>query len=173
MYLALNDESFMGTSRAHALANLWTHVRLKHFVRCLRHDGQIVAWILAVPMQHEHADYVVLQQLYYASNQTGLRAAKCVLLLHDALYAHALTTDCKYVLSMGSPYDEANVFSRLLERAGWTRRGYAARREVPEKAPGCPQVGRVAGGHGYPHAWAPARLSANPSFCNNLESTIL
>jgi len=135
MYLALNDEVFMPTSRDAALQRLWAHVRLKHFVRCLRHNGKIIAWIYAAPMQHEHADYNVLQQLYYASDQTGVMAARAVVTLHEALYKEACRGDYRYAVSLGSHFDERNVFARILERAGWTRRGFAAVREVPRGAP--------------------------------------
>ena len=140
MYLQLAGDSFLPTSREAAIHNLWVHVRLKHFVRCLRNEHDVItAWIYAAPILHEHADYYVFQQIYYAANLTGIPAVRAVVSLHDALYEEACRLNCKYTLSLGSHMDEANVFARILARNGWTRRGHAAAREV---VPGATNAGR-------------------------------
>lgn len=139
MYIALNDPSFLDLDRDTCIRNMWSRVRLRHFLRCLRDDGGIKAWIYGAPIRHDHANYNVFQQMYYASNQTGVSAARCVRILHEALYDEACKGDYRYVISPGSFYDDTNTFARLLERYGWTRRGYLAVREVVRGEPNAGQ----------------------------------
>ena len=126
MYRTLSDEAFMPTSREVAISNLWKLVRMKRFVRCLRRDDRIIAWLYAERVQLMHTDYPIFQQMYYASDQTGLRAVRCVTTLHDAMRDYAAAQGYPMVTSPGSHLDPDYTFARILEKHGWLRRGYAA-----------------------------------------------
>ena len=93
MYRALSDEEFMPTSREVAIHNLWKLVRMKKFVRCIRKESKIIAWMYADKAQLLHTDYPVFQQMYYASNQSSLLAARCVVQLHDKCKQLKLAVD--------------------------------------------------------------------------------
>ena len=130
MYRALSDESFLVSDRATAILNLWKLVRMKRFVRCLTRDGVIVAWLYADAVQLLHTTYPVFQQMYYASDQTGTMAVRCITMLHDAMEDYAVEKGFSVITSPGSHMDENFVFARVLARHGWQRRGYGAARRV-------------------------------------------
>lgn len=126
MYLALSDEDFMPSSRAKSLEHMWKVARQGRFIRALKRDGELVAWIYAEKVQLLHTDYPTFQQIYYASNQTGAAAARCVKILHQAMLDEARARGIEYCVSAASHLDPECVFSRILERTGWQRRGHVA-----------------------------------------------
>jgi len=130
MYLALNDDTFMVADRSESLKNLFMKTRLKKFVRVYKENDQILAWIYGDLIKLEHCNYSNFQQIYYCSDQSGFKAYRCLVLLHDALYAHSKSTQALYCVSSGSHMDPANVLARSLERNGWIRRGHIVARRI-------------------------------------------
>jgi len=126
MYRALSDESFVTSDRNVAIANMWLLVRRKRFVRCLRRNGVIEAWIYADRVQLQHRATPHFQQLYYASSVSGIRAARYVVELHNMAAEYAKAEGYDLITSPGSHMDPDNVFARILEKNGWQRRGYIA-----------------------------------------------
>lgn len=58
-----------------AIRNMIVKVRRSKYIRVLRRDDIIVAWIYAELLQPDHADYTCFQQMYYASNAVGYTVA--------------------------------------------------------------------------------------------------
>lgn len=136
LYLSLSDDTWMTADRATSIRSLMDKVKRKKFVRVLREDSKIIAWIYADLVKLPHTDYVNFQQIYYASAETGVRAFRCVKLLHEAMTEFGETSEAKYYVSPGSPLDDNNVFAKILEKCGWIRKGYMAFRVVgPKTAP--------------------------------------
>ena len=126
MYLALNDQSFLPASAEVSIQNMVMKVRRGRYVRVIRKDTSIVAWIYADLVQLEHTDYLCFQQLYYASSAKGFSAARYLRLLHSDMVAQARATNAKYCVSVASHMDDTCVLTRLLEKDGWSRRGHVA-----------------------------------------------
>jgi hypothetical protein len=127
MYLELNDESFLESSFEFACMNLYKSIRLGKFARCARDEsGALVAWLLADVGVMPHADYEVLQQKYYCSNVVGTKAVRAVRLLHDDMVSYARSKGVNVLISQGSPYDDSNTFTRILEKSGWERKNFLA-----------------------------------------------
>lgn len=144
MYRSLSDESFMETSREAAIRNLSKLVRMKRFVRCIRDNDKIIAWIYADGVRLLHTDKPNFQQFYYASSVTGIKAARCVTTLHREMVAFGQLHGFHLMVSAGSHLDPEFVFARLLERDGWDRRGHCA---AIKTGPGvAPRDARAPGG---------------------------
>lgn len=103
------------------------HFAVTHkFLRVGEFEGKIRCWILAMLNRPYHVKDPIFQQLYFASDFTGLKAAHAVKLLHRAMLIEAERLEYKIAMSMGSCFDEKNVMARILEKDGWTRRGHTA-----------------------------------------------
>jgi len=68
----------------------------------------------------------MLQQIYYCSLATGLKAVKYIKILHNEMIEEAKSRGLNYCMSPGSHEDADRVFVRILERQGWQIRGYLA-----------------------------------------------
>lgn len=130
MYYDLNDHDFIDVDFDTSFKTLFQLVRLKKFVRVLKQEEKIIAWIYAEKVKIAHMAYPVLQQMYYASNQTGIKAARCVKLLHQELIKHAEEINVNTILSPGSHMDPNFVFAKILEKDGWERRGFLAIKRI-------------------------------------------
>jgi len=131
IYANQYDNTFIPVCEKRALSQLKAHLGSGAFFRILEDDeGDIRAWILARVVRLDHVDRTVLHQMYYGSDLTGFGAARAIISLHDALVSEAERLHVSRVFSTGSPLDERNVFSRILEKHGWDRRGYAATKSL-------------------------------------------
>jgi hypothetical protein len=127
MYVKMNDESFIPADKDKAIKSFYEMVKAGAFLRILDdEDDEIVAWVLAQKVEHPHINGKLLQQVFYASNLKGLKAAKAVIALHRSLIEEAERLQIRRVLTLGSYLDENNTFVRILEKDGWKRRHYAA-----------------------------------------------
>jgi hypothetical protein len=136
MYMDLNDEQFMPASFETSYRTLFSKCRQGHFIRCIKDNSKIIAWIYADQVQLMHTNYRNFQQIYYCSDQTGVKAYRSVVMLHNEMWLYSENLSTRYCVSIGSHNDEYNTFSRILEKNGWHRRGYAAYRESrPGKGP--------------------------------------
>lgn len=130
LYLALNDESFIPANRVSSINSLNVLKNSGAFFRVLEYNDKIVAWILATKIKSPHTGETSLQQIYYASNLSGIRSVRAVQLLHTELVCEAQRCRIGRVISTGSHMDSENVFTRILEKMGWKRRSYIATYEV-------------------------------------------
>jgi hypothetical protein len=101
-------------------------IGIRGFLRVAEVDGVIRAWLLADIRKNECIKDPVLQQCFFASDLTGTQAVKAVILLHEELIEEAKRREINCVISNGSNVDEKNVFTRILEKQGWSRIGYVA-----------------------------------------------
>jgi len=131
LYARISKEHIIPFSIKKSEKALREMVIRKKFFRIGEVDGQIRSWILADVVSHLHIEEPLLQQLYYASDLTGIMAAKSVRYLHEELLYHAETLGIHLVVSQGSCYDENNIMAKILEKAGWTRAGHTAIRKLP------------------------------------------
>lgn len=126
MYLPMNDSSFLPASRHKSELELARAVRHNSYVRMALSDGEMVGWIYAEVSGPKHIEHKVLQQSYYASNQTGAKAVKVLKFLHNGLREYAEESGYAIVVSAGSHMDSGNVLARILATDGWDTRGYLA-----------------------------------------------
>jgi hypothetical protein len=127
MYANLNDHSFVKISKERSLRYLLQACKQNKFVRILlNQQDEIEAWIYADVFMPFHSDEKMLQQIYYASNKEGVKAYRHVVSLHEAMLDEARLRNISLAISQGSHMDETNVFSRILEKSGWERRGHTA-----------------------------------------------
>ena len=157
MYLKLNDQNFLPASREVSTQNLIVKVRRGKYVRVVRKDNRIVAWIYADLVQLEHTDYACFQQLYYASDAVGFSAARYLRILHSDMVRQARATNAEYCISIASHMDTECVLTRLLEKDGWVRKGHVAifplkaapaRTQVVAGRSHRPRLGSPSGGNG-------------------------
>lgn len=126
IYEDLNDFSFVNMSPAESIRTISAFSRAKKFIRIKIVDNEIVAWILCDVAKPMHQEELQFQQIYYASKRSGIKAYSDVLDLHTEMEKEARIRKIPLLLSTGSHMDETNVFTRILERNGWQRRGYVA-----------------------------------------------
>jgi hypothetical protein len=126
MYLAMNDEGFLPSDLDFSVKSLNHLVRLNRFVRMAVRDNEILGWIYGDKCQNYHSLNLMFRQQYFCTNQKGATAARVVKFLHDELEQEARNLNIPIVISQGSHLDEANVFTKILEKHGWERRGHTA-----------------------------------------------
>ena len=124
MYMGMND--FVPMDFDTCFNNLRNLVRAGRFVRCVKRDGVIIAWIYCDKLKPSHSSSAHFHQMYYCCNQSGTLAARCVRELHAEMAVYAEKHGYSMCMSLGSHTDESFVFTRILARAGWERRGYVA-----------------------------------------------
>lgn len=130
LYIKDNDETFIPANRKSSIEALSNHLKSGAFFRILEDDGEVVAWILAKRCKPDHISQMVFQQLYYGSSLRGIKSARAVKMLHDDLIMEAKRMNIKRIISTGNHLDTENVFTRILEKSGWKRRGYLATFEL-------------------------------------------
>ena len=135
MYIAMNPEGFLPADYTSSYRYLFEAVRVGKFVWCIKSKGKITAWMLAEVGVFPHANYKVFQQKYYCSNTTGMSSARSIKMLHNKMTETAGELRIPYSVSQGSPLDEANIFSKILEKAGWQRKGFLAIKRTFETPP--------------------------------------
>jgi hypothetical protein len=100
--------------------------RRKKFIRVLRENNKIVSWIYATPTKLLHSKETFMYQHYYCSDLVGYSAALSVVLLHNELLKEAERLGIAYCMS-GGRFDDLNfTMTKILEKAGWSRKGSLA-----------------------------------------------
>jgi hypothetical protein len=135
LYYNLNDHEFLDVDPNICYTSLYKLYKQNNFIRVIRKDDKIIAWLLAIKTQALHMSYPQLQQLYYACDQKGFIAYKCVVLLHEALVEEAKLSNIRFCISQGSHMDPENIFAKILEKQGWDRRGHTAALRLPHSGP--------------------------------------
>lgn len=131
LYLKRNDHEFLSASKKVAIENLDRIVRRNKYVRIIKSENRIIAWLYADISPVQHCDRRILQQNYFATNEEGVTAYRVIKLLHEDLYQFALEHEFHVVISPGSHLDPSNTFVRILEKLGWERRHYVALKKTP------------------------------------------
>jgi hypothetical protein len=118
MYIAKNYFPF--ADPVASKKNLHKLVRSGAFNRTLIYDGEIIAWILCRPYTVLHLNEPVFQQTYFCSNRFGYRSVE---LLHKEMIK---ASPVDLLFSESSFTDTTNIFTRMLEKLGWNRKGSLA-----------------------------------------------
>lgn len=126
MYLSLDEPGFMPASFDSSCRSLVNHWQHGGFIRLVEEDGRLIAWIFAICAPMDHISEKIVSQRYYASKTSGVKSFRALKLLHDEMLAYAHRINAAYCTSTGSHFDTAFTFTRMLEKCGWTRRGYLA-----------------------------------------------
>jgi hypothetical protein len=126
MYLLRNDPSFMPAVRVQCINAFYRHVSAGAHVRCTREDGVIRAWMLSRTGISDFTGRKVLQQIFFASDLSGVKAVQSVKMLHEDVMKLAEKLRIYQVISNGSHMDPKNTFVRILGKMGWKVRGYSA-----------------------------------------------
>jgi hypothetical protein len=114
---------FLPVDREYNIKKMTHQIRNGHFVRVWDENG-IKGWIHAFKTTLQFNPIPVMQQMYFSSNETGFKLYRILKGLHEALIEEAERQECQYVVSCSSPIDEKMILAKLLEKAGWERRGY-------------------------------------------------
>ena len=126
MYMSLDEPGFMPTSHEYCLQSICRYWLNGAFIRIAKEDGVMLGWILGISSALEHIPQRIVTQRYYASDCTGIKAFRVLKMLHEELLQYAHKVRAHYCTSSSSHFDEKFAFSKMLEKCGWTRRGYLA-----------------------------------------------
>jgi hypothetical protein len=126
IYYNYNDNNFIEVDKNKSILQLREKWKSGEILLIIKNNKEIVGWLLASVNKQPFSKKVFLQQLFYVSNLNGFKSAKAILLSHSELIRIAEKRNVDIVLSTGSFYDESNVFSKILEKRGWNRRGHTA-----------------------------------------------
>jgi len=127
LYAALNDYSFIDIDSSFCYENIIKHWKTLQYIKLIIDNNQIVGFIMATSSMSKHSKDKYMLQEYYCTNLSGFKAAKAVKLSHNDLIEYAKKNKYKHVYSQGSHMDPEHVFTRLLEKFGWDRRGHIAK----------------------------------------------
>lgn len=125
-YSELNDYSFLNVDKIFVYKNLLLAAKRKKYFKIIKENDKIVAWLFADSGNSLHINEKILQQYYYYSAYSGTKAFKAIKVFHEDLLDYAKQNKYSVVFSPGSHLDEKYVFTRMLEKLGWNRRGYLA-----------------------------------------------
>jgi hypothetical protein len=126
IYADYNDNSFIAVNRRKSLLQLTDRVNQGQLFYTIKDGDVIVGWVLAEQLKHPFSTHSFLQQSFYVTSLSGIKAARAVILAHEELIRQAELRRIDLVISVGSFYDEQNVFTKILEKRGWSRRGHTA-----------------------------------------------
>ena len=126
IYISYDTDAIVPIDIIKAKRAVRTFVEEGAFVAIMREtlSGKVVGGIIAVIAANEYSSEKMLQQRFYVSSYEGFQAARALLLAHEVLVAFANKTNISYILSPSSHMDEKKQMNRILERAGWSSRGY-------------------------------------------------
>ena len=126
LYANYNDNNFIAVDRKKSALKLEEKILQNHFFFLIKDEEEIVGWVLAEQLKHPFSSHTFLQQTFYMSNLNGIKSARAIVIVHEELIRIAELYKIDIVLTVGSFYDEKNVFTRILEKKGWSRRGHTA-----------------------------------------------
>ena len=130
LYYNIIDKDFFQVDRTECIKRFNDAARRKRFIRIIRLNSRIIAWIYADLTKLFHSSTPKFQQMYFITSRSGISAYRCIVLLHEEMYEFSKSTSADYCLSPGGPHDSNNVIARSLEKNGWIRKGYAAIRRI-------------------------------------------
>jgi hypothetical protein len=129
MYLAQNPGDFIQADPDYCLESIIKHWKSKGYIRLLYSESKLIAFLLATESRSKHSPDKYLMQEYFCTDSrlSGFSVARAVKLLHQDLIEYAKKNRYKFVASSSSHLDEDFVFTKILEKFGWERRGYVAK----------------------------------------------
>jgi hypothetical protein len=130
IYYKVNDHSFLYVDKEYLFENLLAHTKKLGYFKVIEKTGIIRGWLVANETFTKNSRRKILRQEYYFSNFTGYTSAKTVMLLHRDLIEYAKLNKFHSVISEASHLDPTHVFTRILEKDGWVRRGHIAKYDL-------------------------------------------
>jgi hypothetical protein len=127
MYISQNDFSFINIDTKFCYESIVKHWKTLQYIKLIIDNNQIVGFIMATSSMSKHSKDKYMLQEYYCTNLSGFKAAKAVKISHNDLIEYAKKNKYKFVYSQGSHMDPEHIFTRLLEKFGWDRRGHIAK----------------------------------------------
>jgi hypothetical protein len=117
-------DQWIPVSKKESLTNLYTAWKTGKFLKVVKDNDKIIAWLHASITRPQHQDFPSYYQHYCCTNSTAIKNYKAIKLLHAALIQQAEEEEIPLIYSGGSHLDETLIFPRILEKLGWDRRGY-------------------------------------------------
>lgn len=133
IYYKYNEGGLLPQDFNASLDSLYKHVSKGDFLFIIRDKEEIVAWILAIIHKPDSMSEKVVQQIFYGSKLTGIKAVKALRIAHKALVELAIHKKIKYVFSCSSHQDSHLQLCRILEKDGWQTEGYFALYRVSDR----------------------------------------
>jgi hypothetical protein len=130
MCYALNDHQFLQADISYAVESWNRHWRSGGYFKIAVDDSSsILGFLIATETKAMHSPDRFMRQEYFCTSPTlkGFKSVRVVKLLHEDLIDYAKRQRCKFVASSSSHLDEDFVFTKILEKFGWERRGYVAK----------------------------------------------
>ena len=143
IYYKYNEGGLLPQDFKASLDSLYKHVSKGDFLFIIRDKEEIVAWILAIIHKPGSMAERVVQQIFYGSKLTGVKAVKALKLAHKALVDLASYKKIRYVFSCSSHQDFNLQLCRILEKDGWQTEGYFALYKLPDRV--VPPKGKTLG----------------------------
>ena len=126
LYMSMTESTFLEIHREYAIKGLDLAARRRQYIRVLKDGDEIVAFLVAFDLHSLHTKHRILNQSYYGSKLSGVKAFKAVMILHDDLFEYAVDNKYDLVMAQSSHEDPTFVYSRILEKLKWERRGHLA-----------------------------------------------
>lgn len=126
IYIAQNDNEFLYIEPSVCKFNIVNQWKMNRYIRVIEHDGKVVGFIAASPNTSKHSTLKQFVQEYYVTNLKGFASARAVIAAHRDMVDYAIKHRYHLVISQGSHMDPEFVFTRILERNGWKRKGHVA-----------------------------------------------
>lgn len=126
LYAPMNDNAFLPVDVNTSFINLKDAWDRGFFLRAIYDDNELHGFILAHVTNLIHVKSKILQQLYYVSDFTGFKAARALILSHEAMINYAKKLNIKYVMSSASHMDDNLSLCKILQKKGWDVRGHIA-----------------------------------------------
>jgi hypothetical protein len=126
IYIQYNNNDFFIPNYKIALDSAIILYKQNAFIQLIKEDNEIIGGIIATVIQLPYFDRPCLYQNFYISNQKGIKSFNAIKLTHNALIEYAERNKISYVISGSSPIDETQIFTRVLEKQGWIRKGHLA-----------------------------------------------
>jgi hypothetical protein len=130
MYFHYDQGRFLNLNFKKSLISLQTNMTQGAQLRLIRENDEIVAWILFKVLLQDFSGEKVVQQTFYCSSTTKIKAVKYVVALHDEMVSWGKSRGLKQAVSTASHEDTTFQLCRILERVGWRSRGYIALKDI-------------------------------------------
>ena len=133
MYLLHNIGGFLQGSYKASMLHLQREMQAGAKCRLVKEDANILAFILYKIRPLEFTDMKVVQQTFFCSSTTPIKAVKCVRLLHEDMYEYGSRKRCDLALTSASHEDVTFQLCRILEKDGWSSQGYLDKKIIEGK----------------------------------------
>lgn len=126
VYVNYAKNDIVPFSREESYTNMEAHWRSLKYVKKITYKGAVVGIVCGDILKSFHGKHKFFNQMYYCTNLKGVLSVKAVQLAHRDIIEYASKYKLSYVISQASHNDTSFVFTRILEKDGWIRKGFMA-----------------------------------------------